>query len=63
MIHKREQENEFVALEDIDWGNSVRLEKSTMKDLRNLKLAHLDRKFKSIMEVLKENPFQSKFHS
>ena len=30
-----------------------------MKDLKNLKSAHLDQKFKGIMEVLKEDPFQN----
>jgi len=30
-----------------------------MKDLGNLNLAHLDQKFKDIMEVLKENSFQN----
>ena len=30
-----------------------------MKDLKNLKSAHLDQKFKDIMEVLKEDPFQN----
>ena len=40
-------------------GYSIKLEKSTMKDLKNLKSAHLDQKFKDIMEILKENPFQN----
>ncbi|OJF90719.1 addiction module protein [Alkalibacterium sp. 20] len=30
-----------------------------MKDLKNLKSAHLDQKFKDIMAILKENPFQN----
>lgn len=30
-----------------------------MKDLKNLKSAHLDQKFIGLMEVLKENPFQN----
>ena len=30
-----------------------------MKDLKNLKSAHLEQKFKDIMEILKENPFQT----
>lgn len=40
-------------------GYSVKLEKSTIKDLGNLKSAHLDQKFKDLMEILKENPFQN----
>ena len=40
-------------------GYSIKLAKSTMKDLKNLKSAHLDQKFKDIMEVLKEDPFQN----
>ena len=40
-------------------GYSVKLAKSTMKDLKNLKSAHLEQKFKDIMEILKENPFQN----
>ncbi|MBT2732602.1 Txe/YoeB family addiction module toxin [Carnobacterium sp. ISL-102] len=40
-------------------GYSVKLAKSTMKDLKNLKSAHLDQKFKDLMDVLKENPFQN----
>jgi len=40
-------------------GYSIKLAKSTMKDLKNLKSAHLEQKFKDIMEILKENPFQN----
>ena len=40
-------------------GYSVKLAKATMKDLKNLKSAHLDQKFKDIIEVLKDNPFQN----
>ena len=40
-------------------GYSVKLAKATMKDLKNLKSAHLEQKFKDIMEILKENPFQN----
>ena len=40
-------------------GYSVKLAKSTMKDLKNLKSAHLEQKFKDIMEILKENPCQN----
>ena len=40
-------------------GYSIKLAKSTMKDLINLKSAHLEQKFKDIMEILKENPFQN----
>lgn len=40
-------------------GYSVKLAKSTMKDLKNLKSAQLEQKFKDTMEVLKENPFQN----
>ncbi|WP_034536269.1 Txe/YoeB family addiction module toxin [Carnobacterium inhibens] len=40
-------------------GYSIKLAKSTMKDLKNLKSAHLNQKFKDIMEILKENPFQN----
>ena len=39
-------------------GYSVKLAKSATKDLKHLKGAHLDQKFKNLMEVLKENPFQ-----
>ena len=39
--------------------HAVKLAKATMKDLGNLNLAHLDQKFKDIMEVLKENTFQN----
>ncbi|WP_071849171.1 Txe/YoeB family addiction module toxin [Alkalibacterium sp. 20] len=40
-------------------GYTIKLAKSTMKDLKNLKSAHLDQKFKDIMAILKENPFQN----
>ena len=30
-----------------------------MKDLKNLKAAHLDQQFIGLMDVLKENPFQN----
>ena len=40
-------------------GYSIKLAKSTMKDLKNLKSPHLEQKFKDIMEILKENPFQN----
>ena len=40
-------------------GYSIKLAKSTMKDLKNLKFVHLNQKFKDIMEVLKEGPFQN----
>ena len=40
-------------------GYSIKLAKSMMKDLENLKSAPLEQKFKGIIEVLKENPFQN----
>lgn len=40
-------------------GYSVKIAKSAMKDLKNLKATHLDQKFIGLMEVLKENPFQN----
>ncbi len=40
-------------------GYTVKIAKSAMKDLKNLKAAHLDQKFIGLMDVLKENPFQN----
>jgi toxin YoeB len=40
-------------------GYSIKLEKSATKDLKNLKSAHLDKKFKELMVVLQNNPFQN----
>lgn len=40
-------------------GYSIKLSKSTLKDLKNLKAAHLDKKFIELTEVLRINPFQS----
>lgn len=40
-------------------GYSVKIAKSAMKDLKNLKAAHLDQKFVGLMEALKENPSQN----
>ena len=40
-------------------GYSIKLSKSTLKDLKNLKAAHLDKKFIELTEVLRINPFQT----
>ncbi|WP_034553386.1 Txe/YoeB family addiction module toxin [Carnobacterium funditum] len=40
-------------------GYSIKLAKSATKDLKNLKSAHLDKKFKELMVVLQNNPFQN----
>ena len=40
-------------------GYSVKIAKSAMKDLKNLKSAHLDQKFIGLMEILKVNPSQN----
>ena len=40
-------------------GYSVKIEKSAMKDLKNLKSAHLDQKFIGLMDILKVNPSQN----
>jgi toxin YoeB len=40
-------------------GYSVKLAKSATKDLKNLKSSHLDKKFRELMVVLQNNPFQN----
>ncbi|MDN6166979.1 MAG: Txe/YoeB family addiction module toxin [Tetragenococcus koreensis] len=40
-------------------GYSIKLAKSATKDLKNLKSAHLDKKFKELMVFLQNNPFQN----
>ena len=40
-------------------GYSIKLSKSTLKDLKNLKAAHLDKKFIELTEVLRINPLQT----
>ena len=40
-------------------GYSIKLAKSATKDLKNLKSARLDKKFKELMIVLQDNHFQN----
>lgn len=38
---------------------SIKVAKSAVKDLKQLKAAHLDQKCKELFEVLQKNPFQN----
>ena len=40
-------------------GYAIKIAKSATKDLKKLKAAHLDEKFKELMEVIKTDPFQN----
>lgn len=40
-------------------GYTIKIAKSATKDFKKLKVAHLDKKFKKLMNVIKTDPFQN----